>query len=216
MALARQGTYVWVSGIARLLSGESQCKWAYWFRAHFKHQKRPSEFDNQAWSIEHQAMVDAQTDHFRSLGYEVTVESQNWMRFESAGITLGARPDVIAVKGNHVVVVDCKTGQRHPWHWVQVAIYLVMVPYARRALGDLSFEGMVVYADGSSTAVAADDLDEGFRAWLRSVVREIGGEEAPPWTPTAAECSFCDIGHEDCPNRVDGGEEPTVKEHDVF
>ena len=43
MTMAREAALVWVSGVAKLLAGDSQCKWEFWFRAHHTYDKRPSD-----------------------------------------------------------------------------------------------------------------------------------------------------------------------------
>ena len=43
MARKRDGPYVWVSWITKLLAGEVNCEWAPWFKAHHTYQKVPSD-----------------------------------------------------------------------------------------------------------------------------------------------------------------------------
>lgn len=216
MVVARTGVFVWATGVAKLLSGESQCKWAHWFRAHFKYDKQPSEFDSQAWSIEHAGMLEATALDLCARGYSVQTEGQNWLRLESNGITLGGKPDIIAVKDDQVLVIDIKTGARHAWHFAQMAIYLIMLPFARPDLRGLFLQGKIQYKQEPAVMVAPDDLTDTLRARLREVIHEIGGPTPPARVPTAPECAFCDIGSEDCSDRIETDGDRPVTEHDLF
>jgi PD-(D/E)XK nuclease superfamily protein len=47
---------------------------------------------------------------------------------------LTGRPDIIAVKGDAVLIADCKRGAEHVAHRMQVLMYMLMLPTARRTL----------------------------------------------------------------------------------
>jgi hypothetical protein len=57
---------------------------------------------------------------------------------------LVGRPDIIAVKGDTVLVVDCKAAAERPAHHMQVLLYLLMLPRARKALAGKSATGRCV------------------------------------------------------------------------
>jgi PD-(D/E)XK nuclease superfamily len=215
MATLRTAAYVWATGIAKLLAGESQCVWAHWFRSHYKYQRIPADFDGEKWHIEHQALVELTVAELRSEGHSVFLEEQNWLRFERGGITLGGKPDIVAVEGNRVLVIDCKTGMQKASHVSQMMIYLAMLPYARPAWKDYAMEGIVRYRDNEVT-VPLTALDDDFRTRLRSTVWLVGGPVAPARTPSEGECRFCDIQGDDCPERIEEAQVVAVTEHDLF
>ena len=58
-----RGPYIWVTTLAKLLTGDNACEWAGWFKAH--HQdwtKPPSDFDSATWMLEHTALVNEERE----------------------------------------------------------------------------------------------------------------------------------------------------------
>ena len=58
--LRPNGPYIWIAGLTKLMTGESSCEWAAWFKAH--HETRswaemPDSFDQTRWQMEHSARV---------------------------------------------------------------------------------------------------------------------------------------------------------------
>ena len=54
MATKRDGVFVWITWLSRVMAGEQNCEWASWFKAHYeKYDKAPSDFDTAKWNIEH-------------------------------------------------------------------------------------------------------------------------------------------------------------------
>ena len=54
MATKRDGVFVWITWLSRLMAGEQNCEWAIWFKARYEHyDKAPSDFDTAKWNIEH-------------------------------------------------------------------------------------------------------------------------------------------------------------------
>jgi PD-(D/E)XK nuclease superfamily protein len=178
MVTARPAVFVWATGLAKLLSGESQCVWAAWLHAHYKHGKLPSEFDPRTWVIEHAAMVDEEAERLRASGYDVFTEGQNWLRLERDGITLGAKPDIIAVKDNRVVIRDMKTGARCAWHVVQMTIYLLILPYARPGWKHHLVDGAIVYREGPLVSASTHPPRSRFRAHAVPTLSRISADTA--------------------------------------
>ena len=112
-----QGPYIWVTTLAKLLTGENSCEWAGWFKAH--HQswtKPPSDFDSSAWMLKHTALVNEEREKREQLGYTVSTENQNLFRLRGSSATIAGNPDLIAEKTHEVVVIDVKTGRVSPAH----------------------------------------------------------------------------------------------------
>jgi hypothetical protein len=215
MLQRRPKPYVWCSGIAKILAGESRCLWQHWFRAHFKYEKLHRGFDAEKWNIDHAGLVELAAAQLRADGFTVSTEDDNWFRLEKDGIVLGAKPDLIALNGQRAIVIDCKIGSQQPWHAAQMLIYLAMFPCARRQWKDHAVEGLIWYTD-DKVRVSPEDLDQGFRDRLRATIKVVGGGQPPERKPGPRECAFCDIRPDDCPDRVEEVEVASVSEHDLF
>ena len=203
MARAREHPYIWATWLARLLAGESQCEWAGWFKANYQDWvKPPSDFDSARWMMEHTALVNEARASRETLGYEVFTEDQNFFRLQGATATLAGKPDLIAVKGNDLVIVDAKTGRPSPHHSVQVLTYMYAVPRALEQFRGMEFRGHVIYPDGN-VQIPVSGLDRKFIDRLGALIRRLADENPARRVPSASECRWCDITREDCPERVE-------------
>ena len=131
MPQRRDHPYIWATWLPRLLIGENSCEWAIWFKAHYADwTRRPSNFDQAQWLLEHTALVKERIGNWEVGGYDVEVEAQNRFELRGRTATLAGRPDIIAHRENDAVIVDAKTGHDSPSHAVQVMNYLYAVPRA--------------------------------------------------------------------------------------
>jgi PD-(D/E)XK nuclease superfamily len=128
MSIPRGEPYVWVSWLAKLLAGEAHCQWALWFRAHHRYDKVPSDLDAAGWCVRHAALVGETEQALREEGWKVWVEDQNKFTIRGRTATLAGKPDLVAIKGEVVRVIDCKTGSRKGSDFLQVLIYLLLLP----------------------------------------------------------------------------------------
>lgn len=205
MAARKDTPYVWLTWLIRLLCGEEHCRWHYWFKAHHEHfPKVESDFDSVTWNIDHAAMVNAHADTLRRQGYIVTVEKQNRFALTgTAGAVLVGQPDIVAVKEDELLLVDCKSGKPHPQqHHVQLLLYLHLWIYAHREHEDLTARGEIVYASRAPISVSAVAADDGFGQQFRNLIREIVAETEPARAPSYPECSRCDLTCVSCPAKV--------------
>ena len=210
MAVPREHPYIWATWLARMLAGEAHCEWAGWFRAHYRDwTKPPSDFDTARWMLEHTALVNEARESREELGYEVFTENQNSFRLRGATATLAGKPDLIAIKGNDVVVIDAKTGRNSPHHAVQVMIYQYAVPRALEEYEGMEFRGHVIYPDGN-VQIPVSGVDRKFIDRLGGLIRRLADETPARKVPSPAECRWCDITGEDCAERVEG--EPQGRE----
>lgn len=235
MATARNGSYIWVTWITGLLSGDRHCLWSAWYRAHFKdYERRPTSFDLAAWTARHAEMVRTRAEALRAEGYEVYVEDQNKFCLRGRAATLGGVPDLVGVRdvpggGRRALVVDCKSGRQRNSDYFQVLAYMLVLPLTHPALGDVTgpshgrsgkgsesgasghsgeieLSGEVQYRD-VSLPIPAVKLSDELKGQIRTMIEAIGGDEEPPRVPSVGECRFCDLCPPDCPDRVDE-EEP--------
>ena len=201
MPRPRESPYVWATWLARLLAGEASCEWAAWFRAH--HQdwaKPPSDFDSTQWMLEHTALVNQARESREKLGYIVCTEGQNSFRLRGKFATMAGKPDLIAVKGQDVVIVDAKTGKPSPSHAAQVMIYQYAVPKALDRYRGMEFRGHVIYPD-ANVQIPASGIDGKFVERLGALIRRLAAETPARKVPSATECRWCDITKADCPER---------------
>lgn len=205
-----------VTWVSRLLAGEAQCLWAAWFKAHHTYARLPSRFDWATWQAQHTQLVTAEAARLTADGWTVFREDQNAFRLQGrSGIVLAGRPDLVAVKDGTALVIDCKTGSPRPSHQVQVMIYLLSLPYARKPYSPLPLHGRVVYR-GEAVDMPADQVDDGFREHFRNVISVIGGPAPALRVPSPRECGFCDISADDCAERVDSEAEEPRDAFDLF
>ena len=66
-----------------------------------------------------------------------------------------------------------------------------------------TFEGAVVYADGSERHIAADSVDEAFVARLGEFMRKMTSDMPPRRVPSLSECGWCELTSADCPDRME-------------
>lgn len=217
MATRRDEPYIWATWLTKLLSGESQCEWSAWFRAHHKDYDRlPTSLDVAAWTLEHGELVRARRDQLLAQGYDVTVEDDNaFRRVGKTGIVVSGKPDLVALRDAEGVIEDCKTGRPRSSDSAQVLVYMLLYPIGNPRCAGARFTGRVVYRSGALD-VPAESLDAAFRDRFVSLVQRIGGDKPLPKNPAWADCRFCDIGSADCLYRVDQPPESAEAETDLF
>ncbi len=121
---------IWTTWLTNLLTGESSCEWAAWFRAHHQGWERPpNDFNLSQWQMDHTALLNDTRRKFEDSGYDVRVEAQNAFRLEGRTATLAGQPGLIIPTSDHILIVDAKTGVERASHTAQVMVYM----YACRA-----------------------------------------------------------------------------------
>jgi len=203
MPQRRTEPYIWVTWLSKLLVGDTSCEWAAWFKAHFQDfQKVPSDFDTFSWQIAHTGLLGQVRADLEAEGYTVTTEQQNLFRLRgSSGITVGGKPDLIAVSGESGAIFEVKTGEPRAADAAQVLIYMFAVPLAFPEYRHIEFRGEVAYRD-HRVPVPSTAMDDAFKTGLVEIIRRVGAETPARKVPSAAECGFCEITSEDCPERI--------------
>jgi len=204
MANRRDGKFVWVTWLAKLMAGETTCEWAVWFKTNYQYDKRPSDFDQAGWQVQHtRALRELRLDR-QAAGEQVMVDRQNYFRWErpNSSLVLSGTPDLISIGDKDVRIYDIKTGARRDSHRIQVMLYMLCLPREAPVYRQKLLHGTIVYSDGriDIPAIAIDAaLIDNFNYFL-----DILDSSAPPdKAPSAAECRFCDIPTSECPERVD-------------
>jgi predicted RecB family nuclease len=204
MALKRDFPYVWVTWVAKLMSAEDMCEWAYWFRSNHvnnSYGKVPADFDAVRWQMIHTGLVNKTRSRYESEGYEVSIRNQNLVKLKGESAILSGIPDIVAVDGDQYVVIDVKTGQPSSTHLIQVMIYMYAVSKSRHQARTGTLMGKVVY-DDHEIDIPHSAVDEEFVSRLSKVVLGFSKRDEPRRTPSKRECGFCCITENDCPDRL--------------
>ncbi|MBY0515234.1 MAG: PD-(D/E)XK nuclease family protein [Gemmataceae bacterium] len=202
LTVARPEPYVWVSWITKLLAGEASCVWSAWLRAHYQTAKVQTDFDLGTWHMDHSALLRRTVAEHEQQGYEVYAEGQNLFTLKGKTGTLSGKPDVVAVKDAAGWIVDAKTGLPKASDRIQVMVYMWALPKTNPAFEGIAFEGKVVYRTGYNI-IRADEITPEFVKRVGDLLKEVCGDAEPHKAPSFAECQFCPVTREDCPERVE-------------
>ena len=208
--LRATGPYIWVTWLPRLLSGESSCEWASWFKAQHEGSswaRAPSGFDQAGWLMDHTALLNEQRELWEKQGYSVLTEAQNGFTLRGSSAALAGKPDLVAQRRDGVTVIDAKTGRPSPHHAVQVMIYMYALPRVLERYHGLRLSGQVAYP-GHVVDIPAEAVDEGFIGNLGSLIRRLAAGMPARRVPSPMECRFCEITQVDCPDRLEEGPSP--------
>jgi len=181
-----------VTWLTKLIAGENKCWYAGWFKARHDYAKTPDDPDREAffaeWTAKHDAMVNAQAERFKALGYAVKLEDDGAFYAHGAAADVSGKPDIVAMRDNVAVVVDGKAGRRRKSdHW-QVLIYMLLLPLTW--LQGYKIEGEVLYGD---ERVPVRPLGPAEREAIVNAIKRVSAPEAPPAVPSTSECRYCDV-----------------------
>jgi len=206
LAKQRNGCYVWVTWLAKLMAGDVQCQWAPWFRSHYMdYTKAPSDFQQATWVVEHNKCLDDLCKVCAAQSLSYFKESQNSFTAKRGNMTIGGKPDLIVLESDkNYTVYDVKTGQPRASDVIQVMLYMSFLPYSTSGIyKGKAINGCVVYKDGEKTAIASHSVDDNFRVQITHFLNILDALVEPGKVPSYPECKFCDITKEDCHNRVE-------------
>ena len=205
-ALRENGPYIHPSWLPKLLAGLDHCQWKIWFQAHHDGRtwtKLDSDFNLARYNIKHTELLRLCAAEYEERGFSVTLERQSEFLFRMAGATISGRLDLVAVRDGEAVIVDAKAAQRSHAHEIQVMLYMAFLPLADSRYRELRISGEVFYGPDQTVAVSASDMDEEFMEVVKGLIGRLASQEAPRKAPSAAECRFCPIPRQYCPERVE-------------
>lgn len=205
MATKRDGVFIWITWLAKVMAGEQACEWASWFKAHFEdYAKVPSDFDTAKWKIEHtRKLRELRLERLKS-GEQVFLEDENQIRFTApSGVVVVGKPDLISVGNGLTTIYDVKTGQQRASNEIQVMLYMHLLPQSVAAYKRTRPRGCVAYND-ARVEIPAEAIDEAFVKNFEYFLGIVGSAEPAMKAPSRAECRFCDIPKAECPERVEG------------
>jgi len=146
MRQKRDGVFVWVTWLPKLMAGEQQCEWSPWLKANYEYYERVTDdFDAVAWKVEHTRLLRDLRIERQKAGNQIFIESQNKFKFKTPdGIVISGTPDMIELtKKGHGIIYDAKTGQKVQSHQIQVMIYMYLMPLARPEWAGTVFDGAI-------------------------------------------------------------------------
>ena len=152
---------------------------------------------------------------FEDSSYDVRVEGQNAFRLQGRTATLAGQPDLIVPSNDHILIVDAKTGAERASHVAQVTVYMYALPRALEQYRDARISGEIHYPNRIQR-VPQGGVNQEFIHRLITLIHRVAAPDPPPWTPSAAECRFCDITPADCPERVDADHDDEATTTDDF
>jgi CRISPR/Cas system-associated exonuclease Cas4 (RecB family) len=189
----RSEPYIHPSWLAKYLSGDRQCLYAMYGQANYKLPKPDSDFDLEGYKLQHQEALDTYAEQLRQEGYTVHTEDVNAFKLTSRiGAVISGQPDIIAIRGDEVLVVDIKTGRKASKDIAQVKVYMAIIP-AVKVHGITTVPmGRLVYSD-EEFDIEPENVTPEFKARVATLIHPVGEDTPPAPTPSAGECRFCPV-----------------------
>lgn len=191
MPVPRNIPKTYVTWLSKLLSGDNACLFFAWFRSwHSVFKKVPQDRDFTEWNINHTLHLHNLADRLEEQGCRVFLEGQNW--FETQGKSshsiVNGKPDLIALNPDgSATIYDVKTGQPRASDEIQVKLYMFLLPLSEHLRWQgVSFDGCVVYADGTEKRTGADAITNEFKANVVTFMRRIVARKPAHHVPSAA------------------------------
>jgi CRISPR/Cas system-associated exonuclease Cas4 (RecB family) len=203
MTVRRDRPSVYVTLLSKLLAGDTHCEWAAWFQTQNFIAKRPSDFNRDEFNIKHRALLQETLDDLEDNEYTVTIENQNRFELRGTAVTLAGKPDIIAVRDDEALIIDCKTGEyQRVSDVVQVMIYMWAIPKALPRYRHCRFTGLVLYKDHPTKKIPPEKVTSEFVQNLGTQMKRLASDKPCRKVPSRNECKFCPVRDEDCGGRL--------------
>jgi CRISPR/Cas system-associated exonuclease Cas4 (RecB family) len=199
----RQQTYIHPSWLAKALAGDRQCMFSLHTQANYFIPKADNGFDAQGYKLKHQAALTQYAKELKTEGYTVYTEGSNNFWYETKfGAVISAQPDIVAVRGDEVIVPDIKTGKELKASDIaQVKLYMALIP----AVGLHEIReipaGQLVH-EGEVFDISPAEITTEFKRQVAELVKDMKTASTPLVTPSVQECRFCPLRHL-CPGKVE-------------
>jgi len=168
-----------------------------------------ANFDAEGYKIKHQGLLVQYAQELRNQGYTVYTEDSNFFKVNAGCAVIAGIPDIVAIRGEEVLIVDAKTGRPRSSDQAQVLVYMLFTPVVKLHGIQQIPEGRLVYQDYSAVEVHSSAVTEEFEQRVRDLVTMMRSSELPPVTPSARECRYCQMRHI-CPHQMVTVAEATV------
>ena len=198
MANPRKSPYIWVTWLAKVMSGDVTCHWQSWFQSHNQlTEKQSGDFDSAGWVMSHTKMLTELKESLIEEGYNPLIEHSLRYHIPNSRIEVAGKSDCIIEKEDEVIVYDCKTGKESDTHQVQVMLYMYIL--SKIKFPEKQIIGIVKYRDKEiEVSKLPEDFEENFNFFVN-----ILSSPKPPMKNPGDDCRFCSITENDCPERID-------------
>lgn len=195
----RTQPYIWPSLLAQYMTGQKQCLWAAWMRAHYKDVPTlPRGYVESDWQTRHTKLLHEIKDSLPDA--TLFVEQQNKFFLNGAVATLGGNADlVVQTEEKRGVVYDAKAGKQKDSDTVQVLLYMYALPRGVERYRGWTFDGEVYYGQHDQRWIPSEQLTTEFIDRMSAMIKRLADEIEPARTPSRYECRYCEIA--DCPER---------------
>lgn len=215
MTRPRDGLYVWVTWLSKLMSGEVQCHWGAWFKTHYTgYRTQPIDAQLASWTVEHNQYLDELINERKALGEVTYKEDQNRFRVRrTSGLVIAGKPDLITYNKTtgQYTVYDVKTGNQRQSDIIQVMLYCYCLPYASPIYKGKMLDGYVVYKT-DRVEVPSKMVDDAFTKKAVYFLNIVESLNAPDKCPSSVECEYCDLSSADCPEKILSSETGDLKQ----
>ena len=197
MAEERESPYVWVTWLAKVMSGDISCQWQSWFRSHYKLiEEHPSYFDSAEWNMNHTKLLTELKEKLVKEKCRPEIEKRINYYVPNSGAVISGKADCIVVNKDTVIVYDCKTGKEKGCDQVQVMLYMYLL-----SVGEFSgkqIKGVLIYNDKE---IEIPNLSENFVENFNFFIERLISSE-PLMKNPGDDCKYCKIAKSDCLERV--------------
>lgn len=205
MTKPRDGLYVWVTWLSKLMAGEVQCHWGAWFRTHYTGYKmQPIDAQLASWTVEHNQYLTDLINERKASGEITYKEDQNRFRVRRpSGLVIAGKPDLITYNKTteRYTIYDVKTGSQRQSDIIQVMLYCYCLPYASPIYKGKMLDGCVAYKT-ERVEVPSKMVDDAFTKKAAYFLNIMESPNAPDKCPSSVECEYCDLSSADCPERI--------------
>lgn len=206
----RKQTYIHPSWLAKGLSGDRQCMFSLHTQGNYSIPKADNDFDAQGYKLKHQGVLNQYAKELKAEGYKVYTEGSNSFRItindqadkEKVKGVISAQPDIVAVRGDEVIVPDIKTGKELKASDIaQVKLYMAFISAVKLYDIDQIPTGQLVH-QGQVSEIPATEITNEFKQQVKELVNVMTSDTTPPVTPSVNECRFCPLRHL-CPAKAE-------------
>ena len=197
----------WLAG---LLSAETHCHWASWFRTHHEnwHPREIPDLPGLDWRIQYTYQLNDCIKRYEEQGYTVSNGEPNAYSLNVSEAMLLGRPDLIATKDDDCIVIDLPKGEPNRSHPFQVMTHMYALPRAVERLRRMSPRGQLVYWQ-ELVDIPPDSLNREFIENLYRQAQRLAAGQPLARVASPDECWTCDLTAADCPERMeDDGTRP--------
>jgi CRISPR/Cas system-associated exonuclease Cas4 (RecB family) len=190
--------YAWVTILAKLMAEDDPCFFAAWLKTQHQLTLPPSDFD----CATHDQMVIQRAESLRQQGYDVAVEAENSQKVVGKvfDICIAGRPDIVAYNDNQIIVEDCKSGRKRPFHYYQVLLYMILIPHAdttKEKCQGRELNGRLIYPDCIED-IPRSMIDQDFIKQLHDILQILTSKNIPKPNASAENCRYCSLAGNYC------------------